>query len=124
MKMRNFNLKEFDSPDLSGSGLNMDKDFLSMLDNARDIAKTPFKITSGYRTKEHNIAIYKKLGKKPIESSHLKGLACDIACSDSRARFLIINALLEAGFTRIGIANNFIHVDSDCEKSQDVIWTY
>jgi len=122
--MRNFNLREFDSPDLSGSGLNMDKDFLSMLDNARDIAKTPFKITSGYRTKEHNIAIYKKLGKKPIESSHLKGLACDIACSDSRARFLIINALLEAGFTRIGIANNFIHVDSDCEKSQDVIWTY
>jgi|TARA_R110002073_G_scaffold298647_1_gene465366 uncharacterized protein YcbK (DUF882 family) len=122
--MRNFNLKEFDSPDLSGSGLNMDKDFLSMLDNARDIAKTPFKITSGYRTKEHNIAIYKKLGKKPIESSHLKGLACDIACSDSRARFLIINALLEAGFTRIGIANNFIHVDSDCEKSQNVIWTY
>ena len=122
--MKNFNLKEFDSPDLSGSGLNMDKDFLSMLDNARDIAKTPFKITSGYRTKEHNIAIYKKLGKKPIESSHLKGLACDIACSDSRARFLIINALLEAGFTRIGIANNFIHVDSDCEKSQNVIWTY
>ena len=122
--MRNFNLKEFDSPDLSGSGLNMDKDFLSMLDNARDIAKTPFKITSGYRTKEHNIAIYKKLGKKPIESSHLKGLACDIACSDSRARFLIINALLEAGFTRIGIANNFIHVDSDCEKSENVIWTY
>jgi len=122
--MRNFNLKEFDSPDLSGSGLNMDKDFLSMLDNARDIAKTPFKITSGYRTKEHNIAIYKKLGKKPIESSHLKGLACDIACSDSRARFLIINALLKAGFTRIGIANNFIHVDSDCEKSQNVIWTY
>jgi zinc D-Ala-D-Ala carboxypeptidase len=124
MKMRNFNLKDFDSPDLSGSGLNMDKDFLSMLDNARDIAKTPFRITSGYRTKEHNIAIYKKLGKKPIKSSHLKGVACDIACNDSRARFLIINALLEAGFTRIGIASNFIHVDSDCEKSQNVIWTY
>lgn len=122
--MRNFNLKEFDSPDLSGSGLNMDKDFLSMLDNARDIAKTPFKITSGYRTKEHNIAIYKKLGKKPIESSHLKGLACDIACSDSRARFLIINALLEAGFTRIGISDSFIHVDSDSDKAQNVIWTY
>ena len=122
--MRNFNLKEFDSPDLSGSGLNMDKDFLSMLDNARDIAKTPFKITSGYRTKEHNIAIYKKLGKKPIESSHLKGVACDIACSNSRARFIIISSLLEAGFTRIGVSSSFIHVDSDCEKSQDVIWTY
>ena len=62
--MRNFNLKEFDSPDLSGSGLNMDKDFLSMLDNARDIAKTPFKITSGYRTKEHNKLKVKTGGKR------------------------------------------------------------
>ena len=117
--MRNFNLKEFDSPDLSGSGLNMDKDFLSILDNARDIAKTPFKITSGYRTKEHNVNVGGVEG-----SSHTKGVACDIACSDSRARYIIIQSLLEAGFTRIGIASNFIHVDSDCEKSQNVIWTY
>ena len=117
--MRNFNLKEFDSPDLEGSGLNMDRSFLSMLDNARDIAKTPFKITSGYRTKSRNQIVGGGEG-----SSHTKGVACDIACSDSRARFIIIQSLLEAGFTRIGIASNFIHVDSDCEKSQNVIWTY
>mgnify|MGYP003651097709 CR=1 FL=1 len=117
--MRNFNINEFDSPDLEGSGLNMDRSFLEMLDNARDIADIPFAINSGYRTKEHNAKVGGVEG-----SSHTKGLACDIACSNSIARFLIINALLEAGFTRIGIANNFIHVDSDCEKSQDVIWTY
>ena len=28
------------------------------------------------------------------------------------------------GFTRIGIANSFIHVDLDFDKSQNVIWTY
>ena len=122
--MRNFNTNEFDSPDLKGSGAKMDSCFLEMLDNARDIAGIPFKINSGYRTLEHNIAIYKKLGKKPIKSSHLKGLAVDIACKDSRARFVIVSALKDAGFTRIGISNSFIHVDSDSDKAQDVIWTY
>ena len=117
--MRNFNLKEFDSPDLSGSGLNMDRSFLEMLDKARDIAYIPFKITSGYRTKSRNQIVGGVEG-----SSHTKGVACDIACSNSRARYIIIQSLLEAGFTRIGIASNFIHVDSDCEKSQNVIWTY
>ena len=122
--MRNFNINEFDSPDAKGSGEKMDKCFLDMLDNARDIAGIPFKINSGYRTLEQNIAIYKKLGKKPIKSSHLKGLAVDIACKDSRARFVIVSALKDAGFTRIGISNSFIHVDSDSDKAQDVIWTY
>jgi uncharacterized protein YcbK (DUF882 family) len=122
--MRNFNTNEFDSPDVKGSGAKMDSCFLEMLDNARDIAGIPFKINSGYRTLEHNIAIYKKLGKKPIKSSHLKGLAVDIACNESRARFIIVSALKDAGFTRIGISNSFIHVDSDSDKAQNVIWTY
>jgi len=122
--MRNFNITEFDSPDVKGSGAKMNNCFLEMLDNARDIANIPFKINSGYRTLEHNIAIYKKLGKKPIKSSHLRGLAVDIACKDSRARFVIVSALKDAGFTRIGISNSFIHVDSDSDKAQDVIWTY
>tara|TARA_R110000744_G_scaffold206686_1_gene325296 strand:- start:230 stop:583 length:354 start_codon:yes stop_codon:yes gene_type:complete len=117
--MRNFNINEFDSPDLEGSGLNMDRSFLEMLDNARDIADIPFAINSGYRTKEHNAKVGGVEG-----SSHTKGVACDIACSNSRARFIIISSLLEAGFTRIGVSSSFIHVDSDCEKSQDVIWTY
>ena len=117
--MRNFNLKEFDSSDLEGSGAKMDSCFLEMLDNARDIAGIPFSINSGYRTKEHNAKVGGVEG-----SSHTKGVACDIACSNSRARFIIISSLLEAGFTRIGVSSSFIHVDSDCEKSQDVIWTY
>jgi len=117
--MRNFNTNEFDSPDLKGSGEKMDSCFLEMLDSARDIAGIPFKINSGYRTLEHNA----KVGGVN-SSSHTRGLAVDIACKDSRARFIIVSALKDAGFTRIGISNSFIHVDSDSDKAQDVIWTY
>ena len=122
--MLHFESYEFDSPDQIGSGDKMDATFLQMLDDARGIAGIPFKITSGYRTKEHNIEIYKRLGKKPIDSAHLKGKAADISCSSSRERWIIITALQDAGFNRIGIANNFIHVDFDENKSPNVIWTY
>jgi hypothetical protein len=36
----------------------------------------------------------------------------------------MIEALLTAGFNRIGISNRFIHVDVDEELPQNVIWTY
>ena len=117
--MRNFNINEFDSPDVKGSGAKMNKCFLEMLDNARDIAGIPFKINSGYRTLEHNA----KVGGVN-SSSHTKGVAVDIACNESRARFVIVSALKAAGFTRMGISDSFIHVDSDSDKAQNVIWTY
>ena len=98
---------------------NMDLDFLSKLDEAREIANIPFKINSAYRSKEHNA----KIGGKP-NSSHLKGLAVDISVTDSRSRFIVLEALIKVGFNRIGIADTFIHVDDDKEKSDRVVWTY
>ena len=97
----------------------MDKTFLLKLDKARERAGIPFVINSAYRSPEHNA----KIGGKP-NSSHLKGLAVDISVTNSRQRFIVLNALLEVGFTRIGIADTFIHVDLDKGKSKDVIWTY
>ena len=117
--MRYFKLEEFDSPDELGSGCNMSQEILSMLDAARKIYGKPMRITSGFRTKTHN----KKVGGVE-SSSHLKGLAADIACSESRNRFDMIKALLEVGFKRLGVAGTFIHVDIDKDKSQNVIWTY
>lgn len=119
INLKYFSLEEFDSPDLPNSGVNMDSDFLQRLDDAREIASIPFKINSGYRTKERNELV----GGKP-QSSHLKGKAADIAVKDSRERWIILDALIKAGFNRIGIANTFIHVDSDEDKSPNVIWTY
>ena len=97
----------------------MDKTFLLRLDEARERAWIPFVINSAYRTPEHNA----KIGGKP-NSSHLKGLAVDISVTNSRQRFIVLNDLLEVGFTRIGIADTFIHIDLDNEKSKEVIWTY
>ena len=123
--MKHFKISEFESPDLKGSGVFMDQCFLEMIDNARTLANFPFIINSGYRTKEHNINIYKRL-KKPVNknTSHLKGLAADIKCNDRRSRFVIINALRSVGFTRIGIASTFIHCDTDKNKIQNLMWTY
>ena len=98
-------------------------DFLKKLDKARDIAKIPFKITSGFRTPQHNERLRKQGYKASANSSHLKGCAADIYCKDSGTRQKIVNGLIMAGFTRIGIADSFIHCDTDQDKN-DAIWLY
>ena len=119
-----FNFEEFDSPDEIGSGLpksqggKMDLEFLHKLDEARMLAGTPFKITSGYRTEAHN----KKVGGVK-GSSNTKGCAVDIAVNSGLQRGAITCALIKAGFTRLGIAKTFIHVDLDKDK-QNSIWLY
>ena len=124
MKFKNFTYDEFDSPLQEGSGQLMSNEFLSKLDHARDLAGVPFKITSGYRV-EADIERLRKAGYKVSpNSSHLKGVAADIACTSPADRFNIIDALLSVGFSRIGIADTFIHVDDDPDKYPFAIWTY
>jgi zinc D-Ala-D-Ala carboxypeptidase len=96
----------------------MNNDFLNKLDEAREYAGIPFAINSAYRPKTHPLSI-----SNP-SSSHIKGLAVDISVKDSITRFKVLDALIAVGFTRIGIAGTFIHVDLDFDKAQDVIWTY
>jgi len=120
LKLKYFDIYEFDSPDEVGSGLKMDKKFLEKLDYARHNAGIPFKINSGYRTKNWNDVVI----KARVGSSHKKGLAADIKCIGSRNRYLIINSLMDVGINRIGIGKTFIHCDVDKEKDQDVIWLY
>ena len=83
--MKYFEYEEFDSPDIQGSGQMMSKEMLSKLDMIREEYGKPIHINSGYRTEAHN----EKVGGKPA-SSHLKGLAVDLACSESRERFYLI----------------------------------
>tara|TARA_R100000329_G_scaffold51023_1_gene47134 strand:- start:71 stop:448 length:378 start_codon:yes stop_codon:yes gene_type:complete len=124
MVLNYFNFQEFDSPDEIGSGMpidqggKMNKEFLFKLDEARMLAGTPFRITSGYRTEAHN-----KKVKGVKGSSHTKGCAVDIAVNSGLQRSAIVCALAKVGFTRIGIAKTFVHVDLDKEK-QNSIWLY
>ena len=116
--MKYFDISEFDSPDELGSGSKMVPHVLKRIGRARELAKTPFVITSGYRTEAHN----KEVGGSKT-SSHLKGFAVDISCTNSSQREKIISALIIAGFQRVGIAKTFIHADTDKSKSP-AIWLY
>jgi zinc D-Ala-D-Ala carboxypeptidase len=87
------------------------------LDAARGFAGIPFIITSGKRSEDDNESC-----QGAGDSSHLRGLAVDLACRGSRTRFYMLPALLLAGFNRIGIYDGHIHVDIDDTKDDDVMW--
>jgi len=114
-----FKQSEFDSPDLPGSGINMQQAFLDKLNRAREIAGVPFVINSGYRTVKSNAA-----AKGKVDSPHLGGWAADIDLNgQSRQRFYILRAVFQV-FDRVGVANGFIHVDCDPSKDKEVAWPY
>ncbi len=92
------------------------------LDNARSIAGVPFKITSGKRCEQHNRKV--TTCETPSASPHLNGHAADIYAEDSRTRFKILDGVKRAGFTRIGIGKDFIHVDCDPTKADELVWLY
>lgn len=114
---KNFSIKEFACG--CGCGLSDINNYLvTLLQKARDIHPTPIRITSGIRCPQHN----RNVGGSE-SSSHLAGLAVDIACPNSRTRYTLLKALVEH-FERIGIADNFIHVDIDPAKVVEVAWKY
>jgi hypothetical protein len=96
--------------------MKMEPEFLEKLDEARDIAGIPFVISSGKRCPKHN----KEVGS--TSTNHTLGVASDIRCTNGPARFKIIKALIEVGFSRIGVAKTFIHCDANMLPSS--IWFY
>lgn len=118
--LKHFTEAEFACKCGCGGGFkDMNPQFLAMLDLARARAKVPFNLTSAYRCPTHN-----RNSNGVTGSAHVQGYACDIACSNDKNRFLILKALLDTGFNRIGLANNFIHVDNDPDKPQGLCFLY
>mgnify|MGYP000044741057 FL=1 len=97
----------------------IEQSFVDKLTQAREIAGIPFVITSGYRCAEHNKAVGGVAG-----SAHTTGWAVDISAGTGEQKFKIVKALIDAGFTRIGVAKTFIHVDMDSTKPSPTIWLY
>jgi hypothetical protein len=115
-----FAWSEFDSPDLPGSGkTNMSEAFIRVLDDVRACAGFPFIITSGYRTEAHNA----KVGGV-ANSSHIKGIAVDIAAVTEDQKRTIAECAIRNGITRIGWGRTFIHLDMDSQKTPNIVWGY
>jgi uncharacterized protein YcbK (DUF882 family) len=89
------------------------------LNKARDISGIPFILNSAFRSVEHE----KKMGRAGT-SAHANGRAIDIKATTGRTKFIVVDALIKAGFTRIGVHPNFIHADDDPTKDQKLIWLY
>lgn len=119
MNLTYFNEKDFQQCDPVCTLSDMNRSFMAMLDNAREHAGTPFILTSAFRSVGHE----HKQGRDGT-SSHTKGIAVDIFANNSVTRFKVVTGLLKAGFTRIGIGENFVHVDADRDKAQNVMWDY
>lgn len=114
-----FSQPEFSRCDPPCKKGDMDKDFMNRLNVARFISDVPYVLTSAYRPVEHE-----KAQGRDGTSSHTKGIAVDIVSTTGGQRMAILRGLMAAGFTRIGIGEDFIHVDSDPDKVQKFIFTY
>jgi len=106
--MRYFTQRDFDKATPTCSINDMDPELMEMLDIARHFAGIPIIINSAYRDLGWELQ-----SGRDGKSSHTKGVAVDIAVESPRNRFLILNGLMKAGFTRLGISESFIHADID-----------
>ena len=95
--------------------------FLLKLDLLREACGFPFIITSGYRSEDHPIE-----AKKEKAGTHAQGIAADIKVRDGVQRFKIVEEAIKMGFSGIGVARDFVHVDIRCLDGNEspVMWTY
>lgn len=115
INLRYFTVSEFDCKETGEN--KMRKEFLHKLDELRHYCGFPFVITSGYRSVNHSAEI-----KKPKGGTHTQGIAADIYINNGVDRINIVSKALELGFTGIGVAKTFVHVD--IRDSTPVMWTY
>ena len=105
---------EEDQPHRIGDSADIDE-LIKKFQKLRDKIGLRIKVNSGCRCVLHNIQVG---GSE--SSSHLRGMAADISCTDMR--LLLAKALVI--FPRVGISGSYIHVDVDDTKDQDIYWVY
>lgn len=93
--------------------------FITRLDHLRHVCGFPFIVTSGYRSKEHSAERDKPKGSV---GQHTLGIAADIAVRNAEQRYLIVKHATQLGFTGIGVAKGFVHVDT--RVTSPVVWVY
>lgn len=95
----------------------IDTAFVLELDKLRAICGFPFHITSGYRSPEHSVEAAKE---RP--GMHTRGIAADIRVVGGEQRYKLVMYAIDQGFTGIGVAYDFVHVDR--RPGPRVMWVY
>lgn len=116
-EMVHFRLDEFRCPCCYRKA--MDPDALVAFDLVRDKAKVRMDVTSGFRCEAYNAKI-----NGSTNSAHLRGKAIDVAIRSSSDRYRILEAAFAVGINRIGIGQDFVHLDTDHSLPHSVVWTY
>lgn len=117
-KMLHFQKKEYTCKCGCGEG-DVNPRLLQMWNKVREMCGFPIVIHSGCRCSMHNRA---EGGKD--DSEHLTGDAWDVKAISSTTRIKIIKAMLDVGFTRIGVGKTFIHGGIGLTKPRYVMWLY
>jgi len=91
----------------------------NQLQIARDYFGEPMVFSSGYRCLKLNKAV-----GGVANSAHTSGMAVDIEFTTEAHAKKLIEALIKAGFKRIGLGWSFIHVDIDMSKPNPACWLY
>ena len=114
-----FSRKEFACKCNCGSD-KVKQELVSKLEITRLMYGKPMKITSGIRCEWHNEKVD---GVK--DSTHLDGYAADIAVNGCFERDRLVG-FLRTNFKRMGIAEDFIHVDvaDGYGKPSPCLWVY
>lgn len=95
----------------------MSPEFLTKLDELREVCGFSFHVNSGFRHLTHPEEI-----KKDVPGTHAQGIAADIRIRGGAQRFKIVSEALKLGFNGIGVANTFVHVDT--RKGPQMMWKY
>ena len=114
-KPKHFNENEFN--DYS----KMDQEFLEWLEDLREAYGKPIKINSSFRDPNHNERVG---GVSRSAHTEIPCRAVDIHCAHSLPRWEIISLAIKMGCKRIGVGENFVHLDFSVKQPNPRIWTY
>ena len=97
--------------------LDMDPDFMDILQAIRNEVGKPMRVTSGYRAATHPEELQKG---KP--GAHFHGLAVDIAMPPYAYELIAI--AIKLGIIGIGVSEGFIHLDVANHAPRPRLWGY
>jgi hypothetical protein len=97
-------------------------ELVACLQRLRDRMGRPVVVTSGYRSYQRNVEIYRARGKKPTASQHSSGRAADIRISGMSGLEIAKLAMELCGTSiGVGVGRSFAHVDV---RGRWARWTY